>query len=49
MVRMFKEMVEDTKYLWKNDRKEFWDGWLGLILIIFWMWFSFYILIPIFG
>jgi hypothetical protein len=49
MVEMFKEMVEHSKYLWNEDRKEFWDIVLGLGIIIFWFWFSFYVLIPLFG
>jgi hypothetical protein len=49
MVEMFKEMVAHTKYVWAYDRKEFWDGILGLTLIIFWGWFSFWVLIPLFS
>jgi hypothetical protein len=35
--------------LWENDRKEFWDLYLGIILIVIMFWFSLWVLIPIFG
>jgi hypothetical protein len=46
---MFKEVVEHTKYLWAYDRKEFWDTYLSFGLVVFWFWFSLFVLIPIFG
>lgn len=49
MVKMFKELIQHSKYLWAYDRKEFWDGLLGLCLVAFWTWFSLFVLIPIFG
>lgn len=49
MVNMFKEMVEHSKYLWVHDRKEFWDGLLSFILVAFWMWFTIFVLLPLFS
>lgn len=49
MIEIFKELYYGTKDMWKNDRREFWEMYLGLALIVFIFWFSFWILIPIFG
>lgn len=49
MREMFRDLYYGTKDLWKNDRREFWEMYLGLGLIVFIFWFSFWVLIPIFG
>lgn len=49
MKTMFKEVWSHSVDLWKNDRKEFWDLYGGLALVTFWFWFSFFVLIPLFG
>lgn len=49
MKTMFKELWSHSVDLWKNDRKEFWDLWGGFALITFWMWLTFFVLLPIFG
>lgn len=49
MKTMIKELWSHSVDLWKNDRKEFWDLWGGFALITFWMWLTFFVLIPIFG
>jgi hypothetical protein len=38
-----------TKNLWKNDRKEFWEVYLGFLFVVFVFWFGFWVLVPIFG
>lgn len=48
-IEAYKDLWEWTKWSWKNDRKEFWDMYGGMALVAFWMWFSFFVLIPIFG
>ncbi len=49
LIEAYKDLWEWTKWSWKNDRKEFWDMYGGMALVAFWMWFSFFVLIPIFG
>ncbi len=46
-VGMFKELYYGTIDMWKNDRKEFWDTYLGFALVIFVSWFSFCVVLPI--
>jgi fructosamine-3-kinase len=46
---MYKDLWLHSVDLWKNDRKEFWELYGSLALVTFWMWFSFFVLIPIFG
>ena len=48
-VGMFKELYYGTIDMWKNDRKEFWDTYLGFALVIFVFWFSFCVVLPIVG
>ncbi len=48
-VGMFKELYYGTIDMWKNDRKEFWDTYLGFGLLIFVFWFSFWVVLPIVG
>jgi hypothetical protein len=49
MKNLLKEVWIDVVELWKEDRKEFWDLFGGLSVIIFWSWITFGFLIPIFG
>ena len=49
MVEMFKELYYGTIDMWKNDRREFWETYLGFALIVILFWFCFWVLIPIFG
>jgi len=49
MKRMFKELWLHSLYLWKNDRKEFWELYGGFLIVAFFMWFTMSVLIPIFG
>lgn len=43
MREMFKDLYFGTIDMWKNDRKEFWETYLGmgLIVLVFWvcLWF----------
>lgn len=47
MITMFKELYYGTIDMWKNDRKEFWDVYLGMGLIVFIFWLSFWVILPI--
>jgi hypothetical protein len=49
MREMFKELYYGTIDMWKNDRREFWEMYLGFALIVTLFWFCFWVLIPIFG
>lgn len=49
MVEMVKEIIVHSKDLWVNDRKEFWELWGSFLLVVFWMWFTFFVLLPLFG
>ena len=44
-----KEIIETLVWTYKNDRKEFWDGILGVTLIGFWFYFMFWFFIPTFA
>ena len=46
---MLKEMFSTFKEVYQEDRKEFWDGILGSIVILGYFLFTMYVLIPIFG
>lgn len=46
-LNIFVTVWEDTKYNWKHDRKEFWEVYLGMALIVFLFWFLFWIVLPI--
>lgn len=48
-IGMFKELYVGTIDMWKNDRKEFWDVYLGMTLIVFIFWVSFWVILPIIG
>ena len=48
-IGMFKELYYGTTDMWKNDRKEFWDVYLGITLIIVVFWVSFWVILPIIG
>lgn len=49
MIKMIKFIWRESIYMWKHNRKEFWDLWGGFALVTFWLWFTFFVLIPIFG
>jgi len=49
MITIFKELYYGLGDLWATDRKEFWEIVGGFIIVTFWMWFSIFVLIPIFG
>lgn len=49
MITMFKELWLHSVDLWKNDRKEFWELYGSFALVTFWMWFTIFVLLPIFG
>ena len=49
MKTMFKDLWLYSVDLWKNDRKEFWELYLSFALVTFWMWFTIFVLLPIFG
>lgn len=44
-----KEIIETLVWTYKNDRKEFWDGILGAILIGLTFYFMFWFFIPTFA
>ena len=46
---MFKELYYGTIDMWKNDRMEFWETYLGMTLVVFVFWFSFWVVLPIVG
>jgi hypothetical protein len=48
-IGMFKELYYGTIDMWKNDRKEFWDTYLGMTLVVFVFWISFWVILPIVG
>lgn len=48
-IGMFKELYGWSVDMWRNDRKEFWEVYLGMSLIVFVFWVSFYVIIPIVG
>jgi hypothetical protein len=48
-IGMFKELYFGTIDMWKNDRKEFWEVYLGMTLIVFVFWISFWVILPIIG
>lgn len=48
-IGMFKELYFGTIDMWKNDRREFWEIYLGMTLIVFIFWFSFWVILPIVG
>jgi hypothetical protein len=49
MKEIISEVYYGSKDLWKNDRKEFWDIYLGMGLVVFVFWVCIWVLIPIFG
>lgn len=49
MITMFKELWLHSVDLWKNDRKEFWELYGGFLIVTFFMWFTIFVLLPIFG
>lgn len=49
MKEIVSEVYYGSKDLWKNDRKEFWEIYLGMGLVVFVFWVSIWVLIPIFG
>lgn len=46
---IFKELYFGTIDMWKNDRREFWEVYLGMTLIVFLFWFLFWVVLPIIG
>jgi hypothetical protein len=48
-IGMFKELYFGTIDMWKNDRKEFWEVYLGMTLVVFVFWISFWVILPIIG
>lgn len=48
-MKTFTDIIDDIKYVYKNDRKEFWDILGGGLIVMFWFFFSMFVLIPIFG
>lgn len=48
-IGMFKELYVWSNDMWVNDRKEFWEVYLGMTLIVFVFWVSFWVILPIFG
>jgi hypothetical protein len=49
MVTMIKEVYEISVDMWKNDRKEFWEVYGGLGIVVFTFLLCWYVVIPIFG
>jgi hypothetical protein len=48
-IGMFKELYFGTIDMWRNDRKEFWEVYLGMALITFVFWLCFWVILPIVG
>jgi len=48
-IRMFKELYAWSIDAWLNDKKEFREVYLGMALIVFVFWVSFWVILPIFG
>ena len=49
MVKMIKEVFEISVDKWKNDRKDFYEVYGGITLIVVTFLLCFYVVIPIFG
>jgi hypothetical protein len=49
MREIFKTLYYDTKDMYKNDRREFWEVYLGMGLVVFMFWFLFWVVLPIVG
>ena len=49
IIDMLKEMFSTFKEVYQEDRKEFWDGILGGIVILMFFLLTMFVLIPIFG
>ena len=49
IIDMFKDMFLTFKEVYQEDRKEFWDGILGGIVILGFFLLTMFVLIPIFG
>jgi hypothetical protein len=45
---MYKDLWLHSVDLWKNDRKEFWDLYGGFALVTFWLFFTIFVLLPLF-
>lgn len=48
-IGMFKELYLGTIDMWKNDRKEFWEVYLGMTLIVFVFWVCLWVIPSIVG
>jgi hypothetical protein len=48
MKKWYIEVFIYSKWLWNNNRKEFWEVYGGVILLILVSWISFKIIIPLF-
>jgi hypothetical protein len=44
-----KEFIETFVWVYKNDRKEFWEGIFGMVLIVILFYFMFWFFIPTFA
>jgi hypothetical protein len=44
-----KEFMETFVWTYKNDRKEFWEGIFGMVLIVILFYFMFWFFIPTFA
>jgi hypothetical protein len=44
-----KEFIETFVWVYKNDRKEFWGGIFGMVLIVILFYFMFWFFIPTFA
>lgn len=49
MLQMFKELYFGTIDMWKHDKRELWETYFGLALLIFMFWFLFWVVLPIIG
>jgi hypothetical protein len=48
MISMLKEFITLSKEVYYEDRKEFWNTILGMVVIVGMFLMTFYVLIPIF-
>jgi hypothetical protein len=49
MREMFRDLYFGTIDMWKNDRKEFWETYLGMGLVMFVFWVCLWVVPTIMG
>lgn len=47
LIEIYTDLWNWTKDAWRNDRKEFWELYGGMTLLVFVFWFLFWVVLPI--